>query len=137
MGISERIFKNQMQILLKKRIYRSVFYVRYLDSFLLGIRGPKCIAVDVRDETVQFIKCNLQLEIQFATIHYTKSSKVKYLGFDIKVPNLRCEYTLKIKNRIAFKKLRNQLKQKKSRIQSHRKTLIKRIISKKITKEMD
>jgi hypothetical protein len=131
------IFKNQTQILLKHRIYRCVYYVRYLDSFLLGVRGPKCIAVDIRDEIIQYIKCNLQLEIQFAITHYAKSSKVKYLGFDIKVLNLRCDYTLKIKNRIAFKKLRNQLKQKKSMLQSRGKIVIERIISKKITKEMD
>jgi hypothetical protein len=130
------IFKNQTQILLKQRIYCCVYYVRYLDSFLLGIRGPKCIAIDIKDEIIQFIKCNLQLEVQFAVVHYAKSSKVKYLGFDITVPNFRYEYTLKIKNRIAFQKLRTQLKQKKSTIQSRGKIFIERILSKKITKEM-
>ena len=59
----------------------------YFEHFILGIYGPKILAIDVKDEASQFIKCNLQLELQFVELHYVKSSKVKYLGFDIKVPN--------------------------------------------------
>lgn len=132
MGISE----NHIQILLKQRIYRCVYYIRYLDSFLLGIRGSKFLAIDVKDETAQFIKCNLQLEIQLAVIHYAKFDKVRYLGFDIKIPDFRGEYTSKIKEIIAFKKLRNQLKQKKRILQSRGKTLAKRILGEKIVKDV-
>jgi hypothetical protein len=115
-----------------KRIFRRVYYTRYVDNFLLGIRGPKFLAIDTRDETSQFIKCNLQLELQFAKVYHTKSNKIKYLGFDIKVPDNTQNYASKIKNTIAFKKLKNKLGQKKSIMQLQGDILLNQILRKKI-----
>jgi Type II intron maturase len=125
MGLKKTIFT--------KRIFRRVYYTRYVDNFLLGIRGPKFLAIDVRDEISQFIKCNLQLELQFAEVCHTKSNKIKYLGFEIKVPNNTQNHTSKTKSTIALKKLKNRLGQKKSIMQSRGDTFLSKILRKKIT----
>ena len=117
MGLSKATFS--------KRIFRRVYYSRYTDNFLLGIRGPKILAIDVRDETTQFIKCNLQLELQFTEIYHAKSNKVKYLGFDIKVLNSAHNNKPIIKNKV---------KQKKSIVQTHEKALLNQVLHKKMTK---
>lgn len=122
MGLSKANFS--------KRIFRRVYYSRYADNFLLGIRGPKILAIDVRDETTQFIKCNLQLELQFAEVYHAKSNKVRYLGFDIKVLNSAHNDKPIIKHMIAFKKI----KQKNPIVQTQKETLLNQGLQKKITK---
>lgn len=117
----------------EKRIFRRVYYTRYVDNFLLGIRGPKFLAMDTRDETSQFIKCNLQLEVLFAEICYTQSSKIKYLGFDVKIINNKQNDASKIKNFISFKTLKNKLKHQKSLVQSREKTFLIKTLYKKIS----
>ena len=85
--IKKTTFINGENIIAQSFFCPRVYYNRYFEHFILGIYGPKILAIDVKDEASQFIKCNLQLELQFVELHYVKSSKVKYLGFDIKVPN--------------------------------------------------
>lgn len=119
-----------------KRIFRRVYYTRYVDNFLLGIRGPKFLAVDARDEASQFIKCNLQLELRFAEVYHTKYNKIKYLGFDVKVPVNKSSYTSKIKSTIGFKKLKNKLKQKKSITQACEEAFLNRISRKNIIEKV-
>ena len=125
MGLSKTTFS--------KRIFRRVYYSRYVDNFLLGIRGPKFLAIDVRDETSQFIKCNLQLELQLSEIYHSKSNKVKYLGFDIKVLMNAHNYRSIIKSTIAYTKIKNRLKQKKSSVEARENTFLNQVLRKKIT----
>ena len=126
MGLSKTTFS--------KRIFRRVYYSRYVDNFLLGVRGPKFLAIDARDETSQFIKCNLHLELQLAEVYHAKSNKVKYLGFDIKVLNSTHNYKSIIKNTIAYKKIKDKLKRKKSIVQTHEETFLNQVLHNKITK---
>ena len=125
MGLSKTTFS--------KRIFRRVYYSRYIDNFLLGIRGPKFLAIDVRDETTQFIKCNLQLELQLTEVYHAKSNKVKYLGFEIKVLNNAHHHKPIMKDTISLKKIKNKLKQKKLGVQAHEKAFLNQVLYKKIT----
>lgn len=119
------------KIKFSKKKFRRIYYTRYTDNFLLGIRGPKFLAVDVRDETSQFIRCNLQLELQIAEIYHIKSGKVMYIGFHIQVLDNKRNDAPKIKSKIAFLKLKNKLRQKKLMQQTRGKTFLhKKMIDK-------
>lgn len=126
MGLSKWTFS--------KRMFRRIYYSRYTDNFLFGIRGPKILAMDVQDETTQFIRCNLQLELHLTEIYHAKSNKVKYLGFNIKVFNSTHNHKSTIKNMIAFKKMKKKLEQKKSIAQTHKEALLNQVLYKKMTK---
>ena len=129
--IKKTTFINGENIIAQSFFCPRVYYNRYFEHFILGIYGPKILAIDVKDEASQFIKCNLQLELQFVELHYVKSSKVKYLGFDIKVPNHKRDWTVKLKKLIAFNKLKNKLKQEKLNICSRKKTLFRNVFFQK------
>lgn len=126
MGLSKTAFS--------KKTFRRVYYNRYIHNFLLGIRGPKFLAIDTRDEISQFIKCNLQIELQLSEIYHSKSNKVRYLGFDIKVPHKTHNSKPITKSAIAYKKIKHKLRQKKSLIETRKNTFLNQILHKKITK---
>jgi hypothetical protein len=98
-------------------LYHRVYYVRYEDEFLIGVRGPKILAMDVRVLVIQFLKANLHLEISQAELLHAKENKVRFLDFDIQVPLGDKSGVRKLKETIAFSKLRNKVKQKKFQIE--------------------
>ena len=104
---------NETQRTFTNKIYHKVYYVRYADDFIFGIRGPKSLAIQVRDEVSLFLKSNLHLELKLANLYHTKSNSVDYLDFEIKVPNAKKTEVFKLKKTIAFSKLRNRIKLKK------------------------
>lgn len=114
------------------RVYHKVYYVRYAANFLLGIRGPKSLAIDTKEEISKFIKSDLQLELKYSDLYHAKSSKVRYLGFDICIPNVKSIGISKLKETIAFKKLRNRIKLKKKVIEDRWESFLSRLIQKKI-----
>lgn len=129
MGLSKVTFS--------KKIFRQIYYSRYIDSFLLGIRGPKFLAINALEETSLFIRCNLQLELQLAKIYHAKSNKTRYLGFDIKILNHAHTYKSMVKHTIARNKIKNELEQKKLRVKTREETFLNQIWNKKITKITD
>ena len=137
MGIMRTSLTNETQMTAIEEKYHRVYYVRYIDDFLLGIKGPKILAINVREEISQFIKSNLQLELKFADLHHAKSSKVRYLEFDVRIPNYKHIGMSKLKDNIAFKKLRNKIKQRKSIVEYRWKTFLDRIICRKIANKVN
>jgi retron-type reverse transcriptase len=59
-----------------------VHYIRYGDQWLVGVDGPKSLAVNVRDEIRSYLNGNLNLQIEddCFTISHLASEKVKFLG---------------------------------------------------------
>jgi hypothetical protein len=124
---------DEVQIGVIKQLYHKIYYVRYADNFLLGVRGPKSLAVDVSEKIPQFIKSDLQLELKHSNLYHAKSSKVRYLDFDIGILDVKNTNASKLKEIIAFKKLRNRIKLKKKVIEDRWESFLNRLIIKKIT----
>lgn len=132
MGLQKYSSAHETQTTTLKHTYGKVYYIRYLDDFLLGIKGPKILAVNVRKEISQFIKSDLQFELKYSDLYHAKSSKIRYLNFDIYVPDLKNTDVTGLKEIIAFKKLRNKVKLKKKVIKDRWITFLNRIIQAKI-----
>nr|QFP99053.1 hypothetical protein [Rhizaria sp.] len=62
---------------------RAIYYVRYADDFLLGINGPRSLAVEVKKEISTFISSDLHFECSKAGLHHALSDWVDYLGFSL------------------------------------------------------
>ncbi|KAG0558665.1 hypothetical protein KC19_10G044800 [Ceratodon purpureus] len=59
-----------------------VHYIRYGDQWVVGVEGPKSLAVQVGDEIRSYLNGNLKLQIEddCFTISHLPSEKVKFLG---------------------------------------------------------
>jgi len=57
-----------------------VRYVRYADDFLLGVAGPKELAVKIRKRLMDFALSNLKLTLTGGEITHIGAGKVKFLG---------------------------------------------------------
>ena len=68
-----------------------LLYVRYADEFLFGIIGPKSIAKQVQTRISQFLKDELQLNVEQTTIVHATSGSVDFLATKIRgVPKKDC-----------------------------------------------
>lgn len=62
--------------------YRNCKYVRYADDFLIGILGPRNIAVEVRDRVKDFLRDELKVELSMEKTKITHISKgIEFLGY--------------------------------------------------------
>ena len=59
-----------------------VHYIRYGDQWVVGVDGPKSLAVKVRDGITSYLNAKLKLQIEedWLTISHLASEKVKFLG---------------------------------------------------------
>lgn len=112
-GIRRQPVTDKSQLKETGQVYHRVYYVRYADDFIFGIRGPKSLAIQVREECSFFIKSDLRLELKFANLYHAKTDRVKYLGFEVRVPSAKETRVSRLKENIAFSKLRNRIKQRK------------------------
>ena len=113
MNITRTPLVNERQMFATSKLCHKVYYVRYINEFLIGVRGPKNLAVGVKEEIAQFLKSDLQLKLDLISLNHVKSGKMRYLGFDIKIPAYKEITKFKLKNVIAFTKLRSKIKRKK------------------------
>lgn len=97
----------------KKELYTQVYYTRYLDEFLLGVRGSKESALEIRQKIIQYLQADLHLKLDQVSLTHSKENKIRFLGFDIKVSNKKEQEVLYFKQAIAFAKLRNRIKIRK------------------------
>lgn len=66
------------------RNYRYVRYVRYADDFLVGIVGPREMAVEIKNKIGRFLEGNLNLILSSEkTLITSPSSSVPFLGYKI------------------------------------------------------
>ena len=114
-----------------------VYYVRYADDFIFGIRGPKSLSIQVREECSFFIKGDLHLDLKVANLYNAKTVRVKYLGFEVRVPNVKETRVFKLKETIAFSKLRNRIKQRKKILGDKWKNLIDRTLRNKMSLQVN
>lgn len=69
--------------------FRRMAYVRYADDFVIGIIGPRKLAVDIIEKTHLFLSEHLGLEMNKEKTVLTKFSKgINFLGFNIKSRNV-------------------------------------------------
>jgi hypothetical protein len=70
--------------------------------------------MDVKQEAIQFLQADLHLEVYQANLIHAKENKVRFVGFDIKVSNNEEINVSHLKKNIAFSKLRDKIKMRKS-----------------------
>lgn len=65
--------------------FRRMAYVRYADDFVIGITGPRKLAVDIMEKVDLFLSECLGLEMNKEKTLLTKfSDGINFLGFNIK-----------------------------------------------------
>jgi len=89
--------------------YHRVFYVRYADDFLIGIRGPKELAKRVITKVQNLLKEDLHLEVDNTNVTDARNQKVDFLGFEIKTPGRSHRAVVESRRILSFKKLRSRV----------------------------
>lgn len=63
-------------------LYRHIKYVRYADDFLIGVGGPRRIAIEIRERILEFLQTKLALKLNLEKTKITNiSRKVPFLGY--------------------------------------------------------
>ena len=81
--------RNQTPSLLDSGI--EIRYTRYADDWIIGVRGPKRIAIEIKNELESFLKFHLKQELhpEKTKITNLRAGKVSFLGYDIFLPRNR------------------------------------------------
>lgn len=62
--------------------YRNCKYIRYADDFVVGILGPRSVAVEIRDKIKNFLANELKIELSIEKTKITNiSSGIEFLGY--------------------------------------------------------
>jgi retron-type reverse transcriptase len=62
--------------------YRNLKYIRYADDFLIGVVGPRTIAIEVRDKVEQFLREKLHITLSMDKAKITHiTNKIEFLGY--------------------------------------------------------
>lgn len=82
-----------------ERIGTKIHYIRYADDFLIGVLGPKSIALELKNKVNDFLKNELHIElnIEKTKVTHNPSKIVNFLGFSIKPTNKKNVSSLRIK----------------------------------------
>ena len=97
-----------------KHVYHRLHYVRYADDYLIAVKGPKWLAKDIQKRTQDFLKSNLHFKLKEGTLIHAKDNKIRFLGFDIKVPGRKERAIVETRKILSFKKIRNRLTSRKN-----------------------
>lgn len=63
-------------------LYRHIRYVRYADDFLIGVAGPRNLAIEIRERIREFLETKLSLKLNLEKTKITNiSEKVPFLGY--------------------------------------------------------
>lgn len=67
-----------------------IHYVRYADDWIIGVTGPKSLAIEIRELVKEFLKKNLKLDLNMdkTKITHVGSNYAYFLGHYIKVQTL-------------------------------------------------
>lgn len=82
--------------------YRNCKYVRYADDFVVGILGPRSMAIEIRNKIKQFLKQELNIDLSMEKTKIAHiSKKIEFLGHLFGRKNLfvRQQYSGKIVKR--------------------------------------
>lgn len=62
--------------------YRNCKYIRYADDFVIGVLGPRSMAVEIRDKVKDFLKNELNVELSLEKTKITHISEgIEFLGY--------------------------------------------------------
>lgn len=112
----------------KEKVFHRVYYVRYADDFLVGVRGPKELARKVITVAAQLLKSDLQLEVDSVKIYDARNNKVEFLGFEIKSPGRSERAVVENRKIIAFKKLRARVTNRTKEMQRRTERMIQKLV---------
>jgi retron-type reverse transcriptase len=82
--------------------YRNIKYIRYADDFLVGILGPRELAIEVRNQIQTYLREELKIELSMEKTKITHVSKgIPFLGyiFTRRSMHIKQRYAGKIVNR--------------------------------------
>jgi group II intron reverse transcriptase/maturase len=84
-------------------LFRRLSYVRYADDFLLGFKGPKDEAQQIKERIRTFLKESLKLELSEdkTLITHATDDAARFLGYEI--TNQFSRHTRKVNGRIALR----------------------------------
>lgn len=100
------------------RIYHRLHYVRYADDYLIAIKGPKWLAKNIQKKAQNFLKSNLHLQLSEGDLIHCRDNKIRFLGFDIKVPKKEERVVVETRRILSFKKIKNRLTNRKSMMEA-------------------
>lgn len=114
-GISRKALTDEQQ---GDKVYHKIHYVRYADDYIIAIKGPKSLALNIKTAAESFLKSSLHFDIKGGNLIHAGHEKFSFLGFDIKLPS-RSERDL-VENRriLSFKKIRNRIANRKLNLES-------------------
>lgn len=62
--------------------YKNCKYIRYADDFVIGVLGPRSMAVEIRDKVKDFLKYELNIELNMEKTKITHiANKIEFLGY--------------------------------------------------------
>lgn len=109
--------KMQTDVQQGTKVYHKIHYVRYADDYLIAVKGPKSLALMVKEKVETFLKSCLHFELKGGELTHATHSKVHFLGFDIKTPGRKDRDVVKNRRIISFKKLRIRITNRKKALE--------------------
>lgn len=107
--------------------YRRLQFVRYADDFLVGIIGPKLLAIRIKNLIARFLKHKLKLELSLEkTVINHCSKRIPFLGFQI----CTSSQTMVSKARLKTHTIRQRIPATNVRIYADTDKVIKRLAQK-------
>lgn len=104
-----QFFSEDNQIMNRIMHYK-IYYVRYVEEFLVGIRGPVVLAYKIRESLYKYLKFKLLLNIKpDSKVYHACSDVVPFLGYEIRVPRKQDKGIAHARRELSFKKLRNRI----------------------------
>lgn len=101
------------------KLYYRVHYVRYVNDYIIAVKGPKSLAIKIQKKTENFLKSNLHLNLkEEKRLFHGRKNSFQFLGFDIKNLKKNKQTVLKNKETLSFKKIKNRLISKKKIIET-------------------
>ena len=97
----------------KNCLFKRIRYVRYADTFLIGVIGSKKDCIQIRNKISKILWIYFKLNLDLKKIKVLDSSKnsANFFGYNIRIPNInRCNVLhLKESQKIALKLIRKPL----------------------------
>ena len=89
---------------------RFILYVRYADDFIVGVAGPRSLAVEIQRRIDTFLKSDLHLEVKENRILSRTAGGVNFLGFRIYLSDRSKKTRVKWKHFASMAKYKNRMK---------------------------
>jgi group II intron reverse transcriptase/maturase len=82
-GLKKEVRKRRIPVgMPRDEKYRNCKYIRYADDFIVGILGPREMAVEIKNEIKNFLKERLKIELNLEKTRITHiKEKIKFLGY--------------------------------------------------------